>query len=86
MQFLAGNRLIEAEEIRFAPEGAPEALEAVFGAEAFKSVLDEQYCGSGEVQAYEGCVAQGRMLIDEITLQGGQSVVRLTPVASRTVH
>ncbi|GEM_PF-6393026 len=86
MQFLAGNRLIEAEEIRPAREGGKEGLEAVFGAEALKSVIDEQYCGSGVVQTFQGSVAQEQMVIDEISLQGGQSVVRFSPIAPRVLH
>jgi hypothetical protein len=75
MQFFAGNRLIEAEEIRFDAD----CVEAIFDSEAFNSVLDEQYRGNGEVQTFDGDVAAQTLVIDEISLQGDLKIVRFTP-------
>lgn len=83
MQFFAGNRLIEAEEIRFDAG----ILEASFSAEAFNSMLDAQYRGTGEVLTFNGSVAAQTLVIDEISLQGNLKIVRFAPAAqARVLH
>ena len=83
MQFLAGNRLIEAEEVWIEPG----LVEATFGTEAFNSVLDEQYSGTGEVLTFNGDVAHQTLVIDEISLHGNLKIVRFTHAAKpRMTH
>lgn len=83
MQFFAGNRLVEAKEIRFDAG----LVEAIFDTDAFNSMLDEQYRGTGEVQTFDGDVAAQMLVIDEISLQGNLKIVRFTPADQpRRVH